>query len=75
METIHKGDTMRYNIGALVQYCRLPHANVLYPTIDPHIGVVTDVDEFGDYRVVWTSGGVGWYTSAEIEPFERAVKK
>ena len=56
---------MRHNIGDLVKYCPSP----LSTTTDP------DVDEFGDYRVVWTSGGIGWYTSAEIEPFERAVKK
>ena len=68
---------MRHNIGALVKYCRLPQVQYLNPQ-DPRftdIGVVTEVDEFGDHRVVWTSGGVGWYTSAEIEPFKRAVKK
>ena len=62
---------MTHNIGDLVKYCRLP----LSTTIDPDIGVVTDIDEFGDQRVVWTSGGIGWYSSAEIEPFEKAVKK
>ena len=64
---------MTHNIGALVKY-RNPYFSCTH-TRDIDIGVVTDVDEFGDYRVVWTSGGVGWYTSAEIEPFERAVKK
>ena len=64
---------MRHNIGALVQY--LHSHNSRTHTRDTDIGVVTEVDEFGDHRVVWTSGGVGWYTPAEIEPFERAVKK
>ena len=65
---------MRHNIGALVQY-RSPFPNSRPHMRDTDIGVVTEVDEFGDHRVVWTSGGIGWYTSAEIEPFERAVKK
>jgi len=53
----------KFNNGDLVKYCRLP----LSTTIDPDVGVVTAVDEFGDYRVVWTSGGIGWYSSAELE--------
>ena len=53
----------KFNNGDLVRYCRLP----LSTTTGHGIGVVTAVDEFGDYRVVWTSGGIGWYSSAEVE--------
>ena len=62
---------MKYNNGDLVKYCRLP----LSTTTDLDIGVITDVDEFQEYRVVWTSGGVGWYTSAELEPFNKQETK
>ena len=61
---------MRHNIGALVQYTYtgfIAHAH----TRDTDIGVVTEVDEFGEYRVVWTNGGIGWYSSAEIEPLDK----
>ena len=64
---------MRHNIGALVQY-RHSH-NSRTHTRDTDIGVVTEVDEFGEYRVVWTSGGVGWYSPAEIEPFNKQETK
>ena len=53
----------KFNNGDLVRYCRLP----LSTTIDPDIGVITDVDEFGDYRVVWSHGGWGWYACSELE--------
>ncbi len=58
---------MRHNIGALVQYAQC--ISLTYskrPQSYPDIGVVTEVDEFGDHRVVWTSGGIGWYTPAEL---------
>ena len=64
---------MRHNIGALVQY--LHSRNSRTHMRDTDIGVVTEVDEFGDHRVVWTSGGVGWYTSAELEPFNKQETK
>ncbi len=67
---------MKYNIGALVQYAQC--ISLTYskrPQSYPDIGVVTEVDEFGDHRVVWTSGGVGWYTSAELEPFNKQETK
>ena len=60
---------MRHNIGALVQY-RYSH-NSRTHTRDTDIGVVTEVDEFGDHRSVWTYGVIGWYSSAEIEPFNK----
>ena len=58
---------MRHDIGALVQLCALQW----WHTKDTDIGVVTDVDEFGDHRVVWTGGDIGWYSSEEIEPFNK----
>ena len=64
---------MRHNIGALVQY--LHSHNSRTHMRDTDIGVITDIDEFGDHRVVWTSGGVGWYTSAELEPFNKQETK
>lgn len=63
---------MKYNIGALVQYAQF-YSN--RPQSHPDIGVVTEIDEFGDHRIVWTSGGVGWYSSAEIEPFNKQETK
>ena len=60
---------MRHNIGALVQYLYLHNSRT--HTRDTDIGVVTEVDEFGDHRVVWTNGGIGWYSFAEIEPFNK----
>jgi hypothetical protein len=52
----------KFNNGDLVRYCYRWNVDTA-----PDIGVVTAVDEFGDYRVVWTSGGIGWYSSAEVE--------
>jgi len=59
----------KFNNGDLVRY----HAEVVSKeqSTQPNnkvvdVGVVTAVDEFGDYRVVWTSGGIGWYSSAEL---------
>ena len=60
---------MTHNIGALVQY-RYPH-NSRTHTRDTDIGVVTEIDEFKEHRVVWTNGGIGWYSSDEIEPFNK----
>ena len=52
----------KYNNGDLVRYS-YPLGN---PPKEVDVGVVTAVDEFGDYRVVWTSGLIGWYTPAEL---------
>jgi len=60
---------MTHNIGSLVQY-RYSH-NSRTHTRDTDIGVVTEIDEFKEHRVVWTNGGIGWYSSAEIEPFNK----
>ena len=57
---------LKHNIGDLVRYCNF-HNSRTHRT-DWDLGVVTDVDEFGEYRVVWSSGsGIGWYTCAELE--------
>jgi len=64
---------MKYNIGSLVQYQYLHNSRT--HTRDTDIGVITEVDEFGEYRVVWTSGGIGWYSSAELEPFNKLEEK
>ena len=65
---------MTHNIGALVQYRYSPYPFQRHPHQRyPDIGVVTEIDEFGDHRVVWADGGIGWYSSAEIEPFKQAV--
>ena len=59
----------KFNNGDLVKYHAYVGLQHLAPEtkVDVDIGVVTAVDEFGDYRVVWTSGGIGWYSSAELE--------
>ena len=57
---------LKHNLGDLVRYYNF-HNSRTHRT-DWDVGVVTAVDEFGEYRVVWTSGGgVGWYTCAELE--------
>ena len=55
----------KYNNGDLVRYSY--PIGTYWNQKDVDVGVVTAVVEFGDYRVVWTSGGIGWYTSAELE--------
>ena len=51
---------LKYKIGDLVKYAQCLQ-------YIPDIGIITDIDEFGDHRVVWTSGGIGWYSPAELE--------
>ena len=55
---------MRHNLGALVQYRYLHNSRT--HTRDTDIGVVTDVDEFGEHRVVWTGGGIDGRSLREI---------
>jgi len=31
------------------------------------LGIITDRDDFGDYRVVWGSGAIGWFAPSELE--------
>ena len=55
---------LKFKLGDLVRYS--------YPLGNPpkaiDVGVVTDIDEFGEYRIVWsTGGGVGWYICSELE--------
>jgi hypothetical protein len=54
---------MKFNIGDLVRYS-YPLGN---PPKEIDVGVVTDIDEFGEFRIVWASGsGVGWYICSEL---------
>ena len=54
-------------IGDLVKYAQCISLTSQRPQPYSDIGVITDIDEFGDHRVVWASGGIGWYSPAELE--------
>ena len=65
---IETGAIVQYKYGKIryhfVEGQKLSHTTTQRSKV---LGIITDCDDFGDYRVVWSSGDICWCAPSELE--------